>query len=89
MHSPPPATLSRPASRPTTLFTMNILRQILREAKNLPDPVARKLKFNIKRLEKSNLSEEERKTAADATLRLIRFLSQRAKDDSTLFGHFK
>lgn len=68
---------------------MNVLRLILREAKNLPDPFTRKLLFNIRRLQKSNLTEQERKRAEDATARLVRFLSQRAKDDTTLFGHFQ
>ena len=63
---------------------MNILRQILKEAKHLPKPVQNKLIYNLKRGGKEGNGE-----AAQAVLRLVTFLSNKGRDDSVLFRHFK
>ena len=65
---------------------MHILRRILKETKNLPKPVADKIKYNLKRVAKSGFADNE---AAEAALRLITFLSRKGRDDSALFKHFK
>lgn len=66
------------------------IRSILKEAKHLPSPVRTKLKHNIRQVNLSqDLSIEEKRTAQQALLRLITWLSKKARDDAVLFKHFK
>jgi hypothetical protein len=69
---------------------MSGLRQIFRQAKQLPVPVQTKLKHNIRRVYQSKEISIEEKTDGQAALfRLICWLTEKARDDSVLFKHFK
>ena len=63
-----------------------IFRLILKEGKQLPRPVYKKLAINLRRVIESKTGTEE---DAQAALRLVRFLSRKGSDQSVLFKHFQ